>query len=132
MLQSSFDDNRENSINLLEIAKIVATYAAQSYRAKEIGSNNDAWFYATRAQRWADFMSRAWDGSNRKLNPAVELARLRHAENYELAEEALRYWKENIDPKLSASKAANELIKAVPLSHKKLAEIISAAKKKHI
>ena len=63
-------------------------------------------------------------------DPAKKLATLRHAENYELANDAVRYWRENIDPTLSAAKAANELMKVVPLSHKKLAEIVSAEKKK--
>lgn len=62
--------------------------------------------------------------------PAQNLARLRHAENYALANDALKYWREKIDPNLSASKAANELIGVVPLSHKKLAELVSAEKKK--
>lgn len=60
---------------------------------------------------------------------ASSLARLRHAENRALINDAVKHWRENIDPKLSAQKAATELIKIVPLSHKKLAEIISKAKR---
>lgn len=73
---------------------------------------------------------KANDSGIPKRNPAAELARRRHAENYALANDALKYWREKIDPNLSASKAANELIGVVPLSHKKLAELVSAEKKK--
>ncbi|WP_186104526.1 hypothetical protein [Burkholderia gladioli] len=62
-------------------------------------------------------------------NPAAEMAKLRHAENRSLIRDAVKHWRENIDPGLSAQKAATELTKIVPLSHKKLAEIISKAKK---
>lgn len=61
---------------------------------------------------------------------AATLAKKRHAENYALIEDALKYWHDNIDPSLSAQAAANELLGVVPLSHKKLAEVVSAEKKK--
>lgn len=61
---------------------------------------------------------------------ATTLAKRRHTENYAMIADAIRYWKEHVDPSLSASKAANELIGIVPLSHKKLAEIVAAEKKK--
>ena len=61
---------------------------------------------------------------------AAAMAKMRHAENYLLIDYALKYWRENIDSNLSAQKAATELTKVVSLSHKKLAEIVSAEKKK--
>lgn len=61
---------------------------------------------------------------------AAALAKLSHAENYALADYALKYWHEKIDPALSAEKAATELTRVVTLSHKKLAAIISAERKK--
>lgn len=70
------------------------------------------------------------ENSQAATNPAAELAKKRHVENYALADEALNYWRENIDPALSAEKAATELTRVVPLSHKKLAAIVSAEKKK--
>lgn len=63
-------------------------------------------------------------------NPAAKLAKLRHAENYELATDALEFWRVNIDPSMSAQKAASILERVVPLSHKKLAELVSKEKKK--
>jgi hypothetical protein len=74
-----------------------------------------------------------WDSSaleHSDSNPAVEMAKKRHAENYGLRAEAIKYWKENIDPNLSAEKAADKLIGIVPLSHKKLAEVVAAERKK--
>lgn len=62
-------------------------------------------------------------------NPAAKLANLRHAESRALIRDAVKHWREKIDPSLSAQKAATELTKIVPLSHKKLAEIVSKAKK---
>jgi hypothetical protein len=72
------------------------------------------------------------DGINgRKISRyAAALAKRRHAENDALTEDALKYWREKIDPTISASKAADELVRVVPLSHKKLAEIVAAEKKK--
>lgn len=64
------------------------------------------------------------------IKAAATLAKKRHAENYAMVAQAVKYWRENINPDLSASKAANELVQVVPLSHKKLAEIISAEKRK--
>ncbi|MDR3212408.1 MAG: hypothetical protein LBT71_00595 [Azoarcus sp.] len=63
-------------------------------------------------------------------SPASILAKRRHAESYAMKEYALAYWRKNIDPSLSASKAADKLLNVVPLSHKVLAELVSAEKKK--
>lgn len=62
---------------------------------------------------------------------ASALAKKRHAENYALQEDVKKHWRENIDPTLSAQKAADEVVRAkvVPLSHKKIAEIISRERK---
>ncbi len=65
-----------------------------------------------------------------QTNPAAMLARKRHAENYALIAEAAKYYRENIDPSMSAQKAASVLEKVVPLGHKKLAEVVSREKKK--
>lgn len=69
-------------------------------------------------------------GSSSFTAAAAQLAKRRHAENYALIEDAKKYWRENIDPSISAAKAANELVRIVPLSHKKLSEVIAAEKKK--
>ena len=55
---------------------------------------------------------------------------MRHAETRSMREDAIDYWRKNIDPQLSAPKAANKLIKIVPLSHRKLEEIIREEQKK--
>lgn len=84
----------------------------------------DAWRESLGYEMWE-----AGAESSREESPAKALAKKRHAENYALAAEALRHWRENIDPSLSAQKAADLLLSVVPLSHKKLAEIVSKAKK---
>lgn len=56
----------------------------------------------------------------------------RHAENYALKQQAIDYWREHINPKLSNPKAADLLIKVVPLSHRKLVEYVAEAKRENI
>lgn len=60
---------------------------------------------------------------------ARKKAYLRHKENYELKKQAIDYWCANIDLNLSNDKAANELVKIVPMSHRKLSEYVSEAKR---
>lgn len=57
-------------------------------------------------------------------------AHKRHAETYELKEQAISHWRTNIDPKLSNPKSADLLMKVVPVSHRKLVEYIAEAKRK--
>ena len=56
-------------------------------------------------------------------------ANVSHIETYELKKQAIDYWRENIDPKLSNDKAALLLLKVVSLSHRKLSEYVAEAKK---
>lgn len=68
-----------------------------------------------------------------EIPPSVlssRLAKLAHADTYMYRKEAIDYWHQHIDPNLSAQKAANILMKYTPLSHKKLAEYISAEKRR--
>lgn len=59
-------------------------------------------------------------------------AKKRHRENYELKEQAVLFWSKNIDPNISNDKAAEILMKIVPLSFRKLSEYVSEAKRKSI
>ncbi|MNL46236.1 hypothetical protein D3C87_1689300 [compost metagenome] len=56
---------------------------------------------------------------------------MRHKENYALRADVENYWRTHIDPSLSAQRAAEQVIRAnaVPLSYKKIAEIISRLRK---
>jgi len=56
----------------------------------------------------------------------------RHAETYELKEQAKDYWRKHIDPKLSNPKAADLLLKVVPVSHRKLVEYVAEAKRENM
>ena len=143
MLVSVFGQRDGILIYTLLIAMhAVIAHAAQAINAEIIDKHEQAWAFASDARYQAGVLQVAWQhfkifangktkiGEKRSKNPAAELAKLRHAENYAMAEEALKYWQENIDLSRSAQKAANELIGVVALSHKKLAEIVAAAKKK--
>lgn len=69
---------------------------------------------------------------NIKSKIGVENARKRHIETYALKKEAIDYWRENLDIHLSNEKAAEELKKIVPLSHRTLAQYVGEAKKENI
>lgn len=59
--------------------------------------------------------------------PGVLLARIRHEQTYMEHKKVTDYWRNNVDPKLSAQKAADAILQAgvTTLSHKKIAEIVS-------
>lgn len=123
------DVESESRFALLHVMNAVVAFSVQAMKAENDGRHNDAWTYVVDAKYWSGILTAAW-ADKTCSNPASEMARIRHAETYALREEALNYWRERIDRNLSAAKAANELLKVVPLSHKKLAELIAAEKKK--
>ena len=114
---------------LLQVMHTVVAYAVQAMKAEKAGAHDMAWTFVSDAKYWSGILNAGLAEKKYGANPAVEMAKKRHAENYALAGDALKYWRENIDPCLSAAKAANDLVRIVPLSHKKLSEIISTAKK---
>lgn len=58
--------------------------------------------------------------------------KIRHIETYELRKQALDYWRTNIDTKLSNDKAAEILMKVVPVSFRKLSQYVAEAKRENI
>lgn len=65
---------------------------------------------------------------NYKAAIAKHAAAMRHKETHALREEVLKYWREKMNPKVSNEKAASELKKVFPLSHRKLAEYVAVEK----
>jgi hypothetical protein len=63
---------------------------------------------------------------------ALLAAKMRHIETYALKEQAIEYWRKHIDPKLSNPKAADLLIKIMPVSHRKLVDYVAEAKRENI
>jgi hypothetical protein len=126
---TDFDQDPEETARfaLLRAVLITTSFAVQAMKAKK--NSKTAWGYASSAAYWSGIVNATSFGEQVSSEAASHMAKKRHAENYAMAEEALRYWQKNIDPKLSAQSAANELLRVVPLSHKKLAEIVSAAKR---
>lgn len=126
---SDFDSAPEETAKfaLLRAVLITTSFSVQAMKARK--NSRKAWSYASSAKYWAGIVTATTFGSQLSADAAAHMAKMRHAENYAMADEALKYWQENIDPKLSAEAAANELLRIVPLSHKKLAKIVSAAKK---
>jgi hypothetical protein len=82
----------------------------------------------------ADAMDRALGESARDVVRRFSQlgSHARHAPNYELLEQAERYWEANIDPGLSNEKAAELLTKVVPLSHVTLRRHVAEFKRKKL
>ncbi|MDR1647774.1 MAG: hypothetical protein LBR88_07055 [Zoogloeaceae bacterium] len=124
-------DPDNTSPELLQLMNIVVAYSVQAIKAEKDGRHEEAWTYAVDAQCWGAALQTLWSSIKEgDENPAVAMATLRHVEHNALKADAIKYWRENIDPNLSAEKAANMLTKVVPLSHKVLAAAVAEAKKK--
>ncbi len=127
---AEFEGNPDevSQVAMIHAMLIAVSYSVQAMRAEK--SSSIAWSYAASANYWCGIIKATPFGyKNNENNAASVMAKKRHAENYALVETAKKHWKDNIDPRLSAQKAADELMKIVPLSHKKLAEVVSQAKK---
>ncbi|WP_447918156.1 hypothetical protein [Achromobacter aegrifaciens] len=108
-----------------------AAYVVQTIKTEKAGDWNQAWLYATKAKYWSGIILGATSSKGRGESPASALAKMRHKENYALRADVENYWRTHIDPSLSAQRAAEQVIRAnaVPLSYKKIAEIISRLRK---
>ncbi len=93
------------------------------------------------AARWLERADELYYYSSRNHNLTVKhilseraskAAIASHKETYELKEQAINHWRTSIDPKLSNPKAADLLMKVVPVSHRKLVEYVAEAKRKNI
>ncbi|WP_157649323.1 hypothetical protein [Burkholderia ubonensis] len=128
-----FDEFEKDPAEVSKFAMLHAILIAVSYSVQAMKAEKNsalAWSYASSANYWCGILKATPYGyKDDRSHAASVMAKRRHAENYALTELAKRHWRDNIDPKLSAQKAATELTKVVPLSHKKLAEIVSEAKK---
>lgn len=128
--EAKFSLSEEELTRQLKTIDVVVGLASKAAKAIEDNRTNLAWAYAAEASFWAGGLWMNESNEQYKINPAVLMAKKRHAENYAMTAEALNYWRENIDPTLSAEKAADHLLKVVPLSHKKLAQLVATERKK--
>lgn len=118
-------------INLVE--KVVA-YCAFAVRCFFQEDEGRSWSYAADAKYWAGVVMVAVERGATLPSPGQALASLRHLETKRKRESVASYWRENIDPKLSAQKAADKVVRAEisGLSHKVIAEIISALRREEV
>lgn len=132
MLRFSIEniEKKEFPLSIEKLIRVVIAYVIQTFREESGNNLVEAWQYATRSSYWSGVLVASSPHLKENYNPAAVLAKRRHRDSQQLIDFAIEFWKEHIDPTLSAQKAANELILAVPLSHKKLAEIVSSEKKK--
>lgn len=127
-----FDRDPEEMAKFAVLAAILITvsYVVQAMKARK--NSGLAWSFAVSATRWAAVVNYAPYGKRRYGQAASDLAKKRHISTYAEREKVEEFWKEKIDPILSAQKAASkiELAGITELSHKKIAEIISALRRK--
>jgi hypothetical protein len=122
-------DPKTAPLALIQIMFTVVAYTVQAWKSEKSGKHDEAWTYAADAQYWAGILNALHSEKIYRENPAVSMANRRHEETRALKKEVIKYWKENIDPHLTAQKAANKLLDVFSLSHKTLAEYISEGKK---
>lgn len=136
----SNDDFKGSAVVLL-VADAIIAYATQAMRAEEKGDVAAGWRYVGEARYWEGILNGI---RMRKLldsgdlapaleieNPAVLMANRRHAASVAEKERILKYWEENIDPALSAAKAATQIVTSgqFSLEYRTVQSLISAAKK---
>lgn len=111
-----------------ELLGLISMEITDAMRSRE--DANELWaVHASEAAYWIDCADVELRYLRSRRSPASEMAHKRHKENRELISFATEYWSKNIDKNLPAVRAASILESVVPLSHKKLAEIVSEAKK---
>jgi hypothetical protein len=110
-------------------AMIALSFAVQALKAEE--NSHLAWTYTVSAAHWAGILRAAPFGKKIKAGAATVMAKSRHRDHMADRKIIEEYWRKNIDPKLSAEKAAIQIERAeiVKTSHKKIAEIISALRR---
>ncbi|WP_159082224.1 hypothetical protein [Rhodanobacter thiooxydans] len=114
----------------IDIVEEAVAYCVFAIRAYFIGNDALSWSYACDARHWsAIVLTIIKRGEMPK--PGVLLAQIRHRQTRKEYEAIESYWKANIARRLSAQKAANEILLAgaSSLSHKKIAEIVSALRR---
>jgi len=114
----------------IDLVEKVAAYCAFAVRAFWENNERLAWTYIEDAQYWAGVIM----VSKRRSagpGPATLLANMKAAKLKKEYVAIEKYWLTNIDRKLSAQKAADEILLAdiTTFSHKKIAEIVSALRR---
>ena len=89
----------------------------------------DTFAFANGSYMWDEGYKAAVEEKSNQMSLA---AKKRHRENYELKEQAIMFWQENIDPNLSNDKAAEILMRIVPISFRKLSEYVGEAKRENL
>lgn len=126
-----FEGNGQ-SLVLYQVMLTVVAYVVQAIREDFEGNQGLAWSHVSDALYWSGMLCGAWAIKMEKANPAREMANLRHKETHNMRKFVEDYWRKEKDPKLSAQKVATQMIqdRVINLSHKKIAEIISALRKR--
>lgn len=103
--------------------------------AETLQENSDKFDYITEALDAFNLFSSnnmfnhgSISGKNQAKKVRSNAGKLGHIDTYALKAQAIEYWREYIDPKLSNPKAADLLIKIVPVGHRKLVEYVAEAK----
>lgn len=136
-------DPDKHPIVILLIADAILSYATQAMKAEERGDFAMGWKYVGEARYWEGILNGmrmrkllspgefSATPESDKENPASIMALRRHAASAAEKKRILEYWKENIDPGLSAAKAATQIVASgkFSLEYRTIQTLISASKK---
>jgi hypothetical protein len=126
------------------VADAIIAYATQAMRAEKQGDFVAGWKYAGEARYWEGVLNGI---RMRKLltpnepspvveveNPAVLMALRRHATTASEKQRIIEHWRANIDPVLSAAKAATQIVRSgeFSLEFRTIQSVIAAAKKAQV
>jgi hypothetical protein len=123
------------------VADAIVAYATQAMRAEGEGDFASGWKYVGEARYWEGIlngirMRKLLSPDERSAvieseNPASLMALRRHAASAAEKQRILKYWEANIDPALSAAKAATQIVTSgeFSLEFRTIQTVIAAAKK---
>lgn len=118
------------AFDLIQTMCVVVAYAVQAIKAERNGQRDESWNHACQANYWLALLRAATVEAKFRENPAVALAKKRFPSPEELEALVLNAWKEKVDPKLSAQKAAETLDGTLVVGFDKIAEIVGKEKRR--
>ncbi|KWO06047.1 hypothetical protein WM26_31060 [Burkholderia cepacia] len=126
---------------IFQVITPIIAYATLAMKAEQQGDFATGWRYVGEARYWegilngfrmADFVvSDELDAAVKITNPAALMAMRRHAGSAAEKERVVAYWEANIDPTLSAAKAATQIVTSgnFSLEFRTIQTVIAAARK---
>lgn len=133
--------DHESAPLFFHVIDTVIAYSTQALKCDESGDTQIAWQYLGKARYWEGILNsiywlsplfwKAKESPGGTPNPAAQMAMKRHAGSAAEKQRILDYWGSNLDPGMSASKAATHIVTTgkFSLEYRTIQTLISAAKK---